>query len=119
MRNAYAFFGGFVFALIVGVLAGCSSNPMLALDTMNKRMGAFEIAYDEAMEVVKRQNAEGRIPEDKKPVIREAIQKINEARNAAYAAMGQMDRPVFDDNMRVMYASLSVLREIAAGVDRE
>lgn len=98
--------------IALAALAGCAG--MQPLDTMNKRMLAFEVAYDEVLTTIERQRAEGRIAPTTQARIAQGLRDINRARAFAYAALEAGDPGVFDDKMRLMQSVLQMLRELAA-----
>lgn len=97
-----------ILLLIPAWLAGCASLP--ALDTLNKRIAAFEIGYGETLKTVQLWLSEGRLSGDAKATVQNTIRKISQARQAMYVAKGVGDLKTAQGKLNTANAALQLVR---------
>lgn len=103
-RNIYPIVMALLFAL---GLASCASLP---LDTINKRIAAFEITYGETLKTVQLWISEGRIASADLVAVQRNIKAISKARQAMYIAKGVGDIKSVQGKLNAANAALQLVR---------
>lgn len=93
------------------VLLLTSCATVQQLDTLNKRMGAFEIAYGETLQIIDRWLTQGMIDDGNKATLQKHIKKIQSARQAFYVAKKVNDFNKAKDSLDIATKSLELMRE--------
>lgn len=100
-----------LFLTIAFMGAGCSTLP---IDTLNKRIAAFEIAYEQVLVTVDRWIDEGRLTGDRKKQVQDQIRATRTARLAIYIAKESGDIVAAQGKLTAATAALQILREYVA-----
>jgi len=90
---------------------------MPALDTMNKRMAAFEITYSNLLQKISLYHQEGRINKATGIKLKETLKTIDQARTVAHTAINQNNETGFNDSMSIMTITLESLRTILVEIE--
>lgn len=88
--------------------AGCASLP---IDTLNKRIAAFEITYGETLKVIDLWIQEGRLTGTDKTAMQANVKAASEARAAMYIAKGVGDLESAQGKLNAASASLKLIRD--------
>lgn len=88
--------------------AGCGTLP---IDTLNKRIAAFEISYEQVLLTVDRWIDEGRLVGDAKKKIQDQIREARLARLAIYIAKESGDFTTAQGKLTAATAALQIIRD--------
>lgn len=102
-------------AVLCGLITACASLP---LDTLNKRLAAFEVAYEQALVTVGIWIKENRLSVEQKEQVQGMIKKISDARQAIYIAKGLQNMKEAQTQLTNATAALKLLRELLALQDK-
>lgn len=95
-------------AVVFAMLTGCAG---MQLDTMNKRLAAFEISYKQALKAV--ELSESRLTPAEKASVANAIEDIERVRGSMYAALAASDIGTAESDLAKVLGLLAVVRQIA------
>ena len=98
------------------ILTACANMP---LDTLNKRIAAFELTYEQALTTLGLWIKENRLSADNKAKAQQLVKQISEARAAIYIAKGLKDLSKAQNQLNVANASLKILRDILAAKEKQ
>lgn len=101
--------------VLVVFLAGCAG---LQIDTMNKRLAAFEVSYSETLKAVERVYNEGRLSQSDALAVADGIEEIEKARVVMYAALAAGDVAASGDALTMAIEALTVMREYAVRAEQ-
>ena len=98
----------FLILLCTVLLNGCSNLP---IDTLNKRIAAFEITYNETLKTVLLYLKEDRFSEHDKQLVQEAVRDTSTARAAMYIAKGIGDLETAQGQLLAAQSALQFMRD--------
>ena len=105
MKHIYSIVMALLFAL---GLANCASLP---LDTLNKRIAAFEVTYGEILKTVQVWIDEGRLTGSGLDSVKANIKAVSQARAAMYVAKGVGDIKSAQGQLNAASAALQLVRD--------
>ena len=97
-------------------MGSCATLP---LDTMNKKLAAFEITYNEMLGTVGKWIDENRLNSEQKAQVKNMIKQISEARAAVYMAKGIVNVKDMQTNLNAANKALALLRELIAAQEQK
>lgn len=103
-----------IYIICAFTIISCANMP---LDTLNKRLAAFEITYKEVLTTVGKWMHEGRLSTEQKIKVQDMVRKISQARTAIYIAKGLNDMNKAQNQLNTANTTLNVLRELLAAKD--
>ena len=98
----------YLLLLIFLLISACASLP---LDTLNKRIAAFEIGYGETLKTVQQWIDEGRLTGSAKNGVQANIKAISQARQAMYIAKGVGDIKTAQGKLNAASGALTLVRD--------
>ncbi len=105
MIKNYSRFVIFAYMLILSACAG------LTVDTINKKLAVFEIAYSQTLITIKIWIDEKRLTDSELQKIKKSIADVSTARKAVYAAKQLGDLTQLDTQLAIANQSLLILRD--------
>jgi len=98
--------------ILVFFLIGCASSP---INTLNKRMAAVEISFQEIEKLALLHQSEGRLSVEKQLKIDKAFTDYTKARNAARKAIKLSDIELAENKILAMSQILTAIRPFVGG----
>lgn len=98
--------------LLVATLfvAACASTP--PVDTLNKKLAAFEVSYEEVLDRAATLKGEDRLSEATVEDLTRVFDRIDQVRSAAYSALENGDQEKAEDRLERARELLSAARDI-------
>ena len=101
--------------LFMLVITGCATTYQV--DTVNKKLAVFEIGYQEAISLAIRLRDQGLLEAGQIDEITRYFDRIDIARNAAYAALEAHKNAVADEYLAVAESALAAANAILEGIE--
>ena len=101
-------------AIIILFVAGCATT--YPVDTINKKMAVFEIGYHEALALAIELRDSGQLDYDQVGRVSDLFNRIDIAREAAYAAIAANKTAVADEYLSVAQTALAAVNSILQGI---
>ena len=105
-----------VIALLCALLMSCSTMP---IDTLNKKLATFEIAYGRVLETVGLLMKTGTLTGDNKTRVQDLIRQVSKARTAVYIAKGYNDIAAAESNLVKARAAFKLITEIVNTLNKQ
>ena len=109
MIKLYTMKNHLLFILCAMTIMACATLPM---DTLNKRLGAFEITYGQVLITLNQWIEEKRLDPEQKLKAQELVKKISAARTSIYIAKGVNDLTKAQTQLNAASTLLTALREM-------
>ena len=106
----------YIIGLLCVLLFSCATLP---IDTLNKKLAAFEITYGQVLESVGAWINDGTLSGENKKKVQVLIQQISEARAAVYMAKGINDLRKAESQLSAAQRSILLLRQLLEARDKQ
>lgn len=99
----------YIITLLCSLLLSCSTMP---IDTFNKKLATFEIAYGQILQTIGAMMKNGTIAGEQKEKIKDLIRQVSKARDAVYIAKGFNDVALAESNLVKARTAFKLIQEI-------
>ena len=99
----------YIITLLCSLLLSCSTMP---IDTLNKKLATFEIAYGQILQTIGAMMKNGTIAGEQKERVKDLIRQVSKARDAVYIAKGFNDVALAESNLVKARTAFKLIQEI-------